>query len=293
VLQQKAAAAKKRESSMDKDTYINYIDLDKAIREKSPKLHSKLPGFVIQGLKRLVHQKDLNDDLNELVANGMKGVDFFTHFMKMKNIGAAIEDEEKLPPADGRYIFVSNHPLGGLDGIAMISLLGRKYPNIRFVVNDLLLHLPNTSPVFVPVNKLGANSRQQIKLMDDVFSDSENQVLFYPAGLVSRKIHGKVQDLEWKKTFITKAVQYGRDIVPLYFDGRNSDFFYNLAWLRQRIGVKANIEMLFLVHELYKQINAKFTVTVGDTIPYTMFDKTKKQESWAGYVRERVYSLAK
>lgn len=275
---------------MNKDEYIKYINIDKALTEKNPGLYKKIPGFILSALKKIVHQKDLNDDLNELVWSEKKDIDFFTHFLDMKSIQTQLINTEKLPK-DGRYIFVSNHPLGGLDGISLISSIGQYYPNIRFVVNDLLLHLPNTAPIFVPVNKHGANSRDYIKTIDSVFANEETQVLYFPAGLVSRKINGKIVDLEWHKSFISKAVKHKRDIVPLYFDGRNSDFFYNLATWRKRLGIKANIEMLFLVHELYKKINSKFSITVGATLPYTMFDNSKKADEWAAYVKDIVYRL--
>lgn len=277
------------EASRSND-YIQYIDLDKALIEKSPKLYKRLPKFVIAALKKIVHQQDLNDDLNELVRNNMRGTDFFVHFLRMKNITTRITNPELLPK-DGKYIFVSNHPLGGLDGISMIASLGQYYPNIRFIVNDLLLHLPNTAPVFVPVNKHGANSRDYLRIMDETFADERNQMLIYPAGMVSRKQNGKIQDLAWQKSFISKATQYQRDIVPLYFTAANSNFFYNLALIRKKLGIKANIEMLFLVHELYKQRNANFTITVGEKIPYTTFDNSKKPDQWAQYVKDIVYQL--
>lgn len=273
--------------SMD---YIQYINLDKALIDKAPKLYSRLPRFAVSMLKKIAHQQDLNDDINELVRNNMHGIDFFVHFLRMKNITTRIVNAHLLP-TEGKHIFVSNHPLGGLDGISMIAALGQHYANIRFIVNDLLLHLPNTAPVFVPVNKHGANSRDYLRIMDEVFADPTNQVLIYPAGLVSRKQSGVVADLPWQKTFITKAVQHQRDVVPLHFAGENSNFFYNLALLRRKLGVKANIEMLFLVHELYKQINASFTITVGKPIPYTTFYSSQKPEQWARYVRDIVYQL--
>jgi len=273
------------------EDYVHYIDIDKAIIDKAPKLYKKLPKCALALLKKIAHQKDLNDDLNDIVHNNKHGIDFFSYFLQIKGITTEIVNSEALPK-EGKYIFAANHALGGLDGIAMVSAIGKYYPNIRFVVNDLLMHLPNTAPVFVPVNKHGANSREYIQTIENVFADDSNQVLYYPAGLVSRKQKGKIEDLKWQKTFITKAIQYKRDIIPVYFDGQNSNFFYNLALWRKRLGIKANIEMLFLVDEVYKKRNAKFTITIGEKIPYTQFDSSKKHDEWADYVRSKVYQLS-
>ena len=194
-------------------------------------------------------------------------------------------------PATGRYIIASNHPIGGLDGLALMSVVGKIRKDIVFPVNDLLMNLPNIKELFIPINKHGSNA-ENVKIINDTFA-SDVMILYFPAGLVSRKQSGKIIDLEWKKTFLTKAKRFKRDIIPAFIDGRNSNFFYNLANLRKFLGMKANIEMLYLSDEIFKQKNKTINIVFGKPIPYSKFDKTNSDKKWAEIVKQETYSLAK
>jgi putative hemolysin len=195
-------------------------------------------------------------------------------------------------PESGRFIFASNHPLGGLDGMVFMDIVGRVHPNLKFIVNDLLLNIKNLEPVFIPVNKHGRQSIEYARLIEDAYA-SDIQILYFPAGLCSRKTKGQIIDLPWHKSFIAKAVQYKRDIIPAYFEGSNTNFFYNLANLRKSLGIKANVEMLYLVNEMYKQRGKPIKLTFGKPIPYTTFDQSKSTTEWAAYVRDVIYSMKK
>jgi len=269
-------------------TLKKYIDLDAVFKKKNPKLYKFIPFFVLSWLKKLVHQDDLNRDLN--ILQDYHGVDFFTKFISMMNWTVRVEGEENIPK-QGNYIFASNHPLGGPDGIIFIGALSRYYPKVKFLVNDLLMYLPNVEDVFLPVNKLGSNSKNYTKLIDEAFETEGTQILIFPAGLVSRKEKGVIRDLEWRKTFIVKAKKHKRNVVPVYIDGKNSKFFYNFAMLRKKFGIKLNLEMFFLVDELYKHRNKTFVLKIGKPILCDEFDESKKPEVWAQWVKEQVYSL--
>ncbi|HOK87156.1 MAG TPA: 1-acyl-sn-glycerol-3-phosphate acyltransferase [Tenuifilum sp.] len=267
----------------------NLIDIDKVIASKSPRLQRALPRFIVRYLKRIIHQDEINEVLQK---HGHKqGVDFIDEAIKVMQVTYSVKGIENLKP-DGRYLFASNHPLGGLDGMILIHLLGKRYPEVKFPVNDLLMHITQLHNIFIPINKHGAQSSQNVKLMDATFA-SDAQVLYFPAGLCSRKQHGRIEDLEWKKSFIVKAIQHKRDIVPVFFSGRNSNFFYNLAKLRTFLGIKANIEMLYLVNEMFKQKGKSITVIIGEPIPYTTFDSSKSPAEWAKWVKAIVYGLGK
>ncbi|MEJ5317464.1 MAG: 1-acyl-sn-glycerol-3-phosphate acyltransferase [Tenuifilum sp.] len=267
----------------------NLIDIDKVIASKSPRLQRALPRFIVRYLKRIIHQDEINEVLQK---HGHKqGVDFIDEALKVMQVTYSVKGIENLKP-DGRYLFASNHPLGGLDGMILIHLLGKRYPEVKFPVNDLLMHITQLHNIFIPINKHGAQSSQNVKLMDATFA-SDAQVLYFPAGLCSRKQHGRIEDLEWKKSFIVKAIQHKRDIVPVFFSGRNSNFFYNLAKLRTFLGIKANIEMLYLVNEMFKQKGKSITVIIGEPIPYTTFDSSKSPAEWAKWVKAIVYGLGK
>jgi putative hemolysin len=239
-------------------------------------------------LKKIVHQDEVNEILTTY-GYEHRGLSFNRKVLEHLNISYTTLHSENLPPQDGRYIFASNHPLGGLDGIVLIDLIGEHYGNVKFIVNDLLMYLTPLRDVFAPVNKHGRQSADYVKTIDELYS-SDKQVLYFPAGLCSRKIKGEIVDLEWKKNFIAKAIKYKRDVVPMFFDGRNSNFFYNLANIRKSVGIKANIEMLYLSDEMFRQRNARFTVKIGRSIPYQDLQEMGIKKS-IEYVRNRVYEL--
>ena len=266
---------------------IVQVNIDDVIRGKSEKLYRLLPRFAINYLKRIVHQDEVNDILRRY--HGKNGIDFANGLMDEFNVQFEVHNEEKIPK-QSNLIIASNHPLGGFDGLALISLLSRYHKNIKFPVNDLLMNVPNLRDIFVPINTIGSKSIALARQFDEVFA-SDNVILYFPAGLCSRKIDGKIQDLPWKKTFISKAKEFNRDILPIYFDGRNSSFFYNLANLRKRLKIKANIEMLYLCDELFKQKNSTYKIHIGDLIPHTHLDAQKTDHQWAAWVREKVEGL--
>ncbi|MDR0762972.1 MAG: 1-acyl-sn-glycerol-3-phosphate acyltransferase [Bacteroidales bacterium] len=259
------------------------LNIEKIVRSK----FKNMPRFIINYLKKILHEDDLNAAI--FAMKQYEGIDFATATIKWFDCKVEIKHPERIP-AKSRCLLASNHPLGGLDGVAIISETGKIRRDIIFPVNDFLLALPNLRSVFIPVNKVGGNAQNHSQLQDAFNSD--NMLLYFPAGFVSRKISRKViTDLQWKKTFITKARETKRDIIPVFTDGQNSRFFYNFALWRKRLGIKVNIEMAYLVDEMYKQRGKTITLIVGKPIPYTVFDRRYKDNIWAAKVREHVYKL--
>lgn len=263
------------------------INLEQVIAKKNPKLAKRLPKFILRYLKKIIHV----DEINEILAKygHLEGYDFLDKTLEEMNVSYEILQIENLP-ASGRFIIASNHPLGGFDGLVLIQAMQRKYGEVRFLVNDILMNLVPFRSLFVPINKHGGQARDGARILDEVLN-SQMQVLIFPAGLASRKIKGKVIDLEWKKTFISKAVAYQRDVIPVFFEGQNSNFFYRLAAFRKFLRLKANIEMLYLPDETFKRRNSKLRLVVGKPIPYSQFTPDKTQTEWALHVREKVYDL--
>ena len=264
-----------------------FIDIDDVIRKKNPKLLKAIPSFLIRYLKNIIHQDDLNDILKNNKNN--YGLAFVAGALVQLETKYSIINIENIPTS-GRYIFASNHPLGGLDGLIMLDVVGKNFPDCKFVVNDLLMNIKNLESILLPVNKHGRQSNEYFKLIDDAYK-SNTQILYFPAGLCSRKINGIITDTIWHKSFITNAVKYERDIIPVYFEARNSNFFYNLARIRKFLGIKINFEMLYLPDEMYKQKKRKISISFGKPISYKIFDKNKTPSEWALYIREIVYSL--
>lgn len=263
------------------------IDIDAILASKLP--NRRVPTLLKNYLKRIVHQEEIN---SFLASTDDRNVEFMkTTIYDHLKVKVKVEGAEKLPSPTGRYIFVSNHPLGGLDGIILGMILGEKYENkVKFFANDILMFLDPLKEMFLPVNKVGSQNRKYSLIIQDFF-ESDNHLVTFPAGACSRKTGRKIEDFYWRKTFISKSIQFQRDVIPIYFEGKNSNFFYNLANLRTKLGVKANIEMLYLVNEMYKQRGKQFTVKIGDRIPYQTFDKSKTHQAWATEVRDIVYAM--
>jgi len=263
-----------------------FLDLDRVIATKNPGLLKILPRFVLNYLKKVVHQ----DELNEIVWNNRDpfGLDFLDAVLKGFGVKIRYQGIENIP-SEGRFIVASNHPLGGLDGMVLMWVVGKIRKDIVFPVNDLLMNIPNLKGLFVPINKHGSNAGN-VRIIDDTFA-SDKAMLYFPAGLCSRKQKGGICDLEWKKSFITKARAHQRNIIPCFINGRNSNWFYNLARLRAFLGIRANIEMLYLVDEMFKQHDKEIVITFGKPISYTIFDKKNSDLTWAQELKSHVYAL--
>ena len=266
---------------------VKSIDIKQIIGGKSQKIARMLPGFVYRYINRILHVEFINRVLKDY--KDLDDLEFVAAIIKDFNVHPNIIGEENLP-AKGRYIFASNHPLGGFDGILLMDILGKRYKEIRFLVNDVLLNLYPIKGLMIPINKHGAHSRDSAKKIEDAMA-SDRQILTFPAGLVSRKIKGEIIDLEWKKNFIQKAVEYKRDVIPVHFSGRNSNWFYFVANTRKLFGIKWNLEMFYLADETYKHRNMKLNVSFGKPIPWQTFDSSKTAKEWADVVRAQVYEM--
>lgn len=267
------------------------IDIEKILAGKMGSKAKMVPGFVISWLKYIIHEDEVNKYLWE--SRHLGGTEWLTECVRYLDMTLDVVGVENLPKKDDGmlYTFVSNHPLGGADGVALGSIIGRHYDgNFRYLVNDLLLNLPGLKPVSIGINKTGRQGRNFPAMVEAGFQ-SDNHMLMFPAGLCSRKIDGQIRDLPWKKTFITKSVEYQRDVVPIHFGGQNSDKFYRIANICKALNLKFNIAMLFLVDEMYKNVHKTFRVAIGKPIPWQTFDKTKTAMEWAKYVQDRVYEL--
>lgn len=247
-----------------------------------------LPGFIIRYLKRIIHEDELNAFLNE---HGHRvGFDFLKEALGFLQVTYEVQGLENMNSQE-RYVFASNHPLGGLDGMVLLQAIGNHFGSVKVPSNDILMNLKPLACFFIPVNKHGAQSHENAKLIEETYSSSV-PILNFPAGLCSRKRNGKIEDLEWKKSFIVKSVLHKRHIVPVYFQGKNSSFFYNLARFRQFFGIKLNLEMLYLADEMFKQRGQHFTIRIGKPIDFQTFDKSQKPTWWANWVKQQAYALA-
>lgn len=268
------------------------ININALLRSKMGGKADKIPNIIINWLKRIIHQDEVNSILWD--NKDLSKIEWVDSVLKRLKMNVVVKGLENLPPSNDekRYTFCSNHPLGGPDGLLIAQLLGHQYNgNIRLLVNDLLLNLPGLAPLCVPVNTIAHKSnRTTSELIDKAFNDGYN-MFFFPAGLCSRKINGKIQDLPWTKTFLVKSIQHKRDIVPMHMSGRNSEKFYRIANLCKMLHSPVNVAMLYLADELFRNTNKTFTITIGKPITWQTFDKSKTPLEWAEYVRNKVYEL--
>ena len=262
------------------------IDIDKILKSKMGSKVKFVPHFLVSWLKKIIHEDEVNRFLWE--SRGLSGTEWLTECVRYLKMDVEIVGLENLPDKnDGKlYTFVSNHPLGGQDGVCLGSIIGKHYDGkFRYLVNDLLLNLPGLKPVSIGINKTGRQSRDFPRMVED------NHMLMFPAGLNSRKRKdGTIHDLPWKKTFISKSVEYQRDVVPIHFGGRNSERFYRIARFSDKY-LPFNLAMLFLVDEMYRNVGKHFRISIGKPIPWQTFDKSKSATEWAQYVEDRVYEL--
>ena len=274
-----------------KESVEKTIDIKRILKDKMGSKARFVPCFLVAWLKKIIHEDEVNRFLWE--NRNLKGTEWLTACVQYLDMTLDIVGAENLPDKhDGKlYTFVSNHPLGGQDGVSLGSIIGQYYDGkFRYLVNDLLLNLPGLKPVSIGINKTGRQSCDFPRMVEAGLN-SDNHLLMFPAGLNSRKINGEIHDLPWKKTFITKSVETHRDVVPIHFSGRNSKRFYRIAKFSDR-WLPFNLAMLFLVDEMYRNVGKTFRITIGKPIPWQTFNKTKSPMEWAKFVEDRVYGLS-
>lgn len=268
---------------------VHLIDIEAVVKNKLPKHYAKIPKWLFRFAAWLICQKEMNHVLTTL--DKEKGVDFAKGMAKMLNVRYNISGMENIPD-EGRFIFTSNHPLGAFDGISYISIFGEKYPKLKLIVNDMLMYIHPLRPVFLPVNTLGAQKRGNMAAIEEAYHDEETQIMTFPAGFCSRYMERRIQDVAWKKSVITQAIESKRDIIPMYFEGRNSVFFYSIEWLRRVFGMKFNIGLILLPRQMmHTSRNKTYGICIGKPIPWQTFDKSKTPTQWAAWLREETYKL--
>ncbi|HYW94045.1 MAG TPA: 1-acyl-sn-glycerol-3-phosphate acyltransferase [Bacteroidales bacterium] len=270
------------------ESTVQPIDIRQVFRDKNPRLARFIPGIAYWLIEKLVHLDFVNYILKK--HGNKRGLDFAEASIQEFNITVEVRGEERLP-SGGRYVFASNHPLGGFDGMILVTLLQKKYHNLKVLVNDILRNISLMDDIFVPINKHGQQSSEAVREIDRIFN-SDNQILTFPAGLVSRRKRGVIRDPEWKKNFITKSVSSRRDVIPVHVSGRCSNVFYFAANLRKFLGIKSNLEMMLLPHETYRHRNEHIVITIGYPVKWQTFNKSRKAGEWAKKIQEYVYTLA-
>lgn len=265
------------------------VDVAEVLRTKAPAAARYLPGFLTNYLRRIVHEDELNEVLT--LYDGLPPAEFARRALAHIDVKYSAVGLDNVP-LGGRYIFASNHPFGGADGMMIADLLEARFGDVRVVVNDILMNLYPLKPIFLPVNKHGRQNAEYARCAAEAF-DSDIPVLTFPAGLCSRRTRGVVADSEWKDNFIKRAVATRRDVVPVFVEGQLSNFFYRLSNIRKALGIKANIEMLYLADELFRQRGSTFRIIFGEPVPWSSLEAGRNTGKYALMIREKAYNLKK
>ncbi len=263
------------------------VDVRLAFSSKNPSLARWIPGFAWAWLERFIHQRELNEILEH--GKSMTGLEFAQFSLDYLNAKLEVRGFENLPES-GPAIVAANHPLGGLDGLALVAAIGQKRPDCKIIVNDLLMAVKPMEKHFIGVNKFGSSARAHLKMLDQEYQ-SPGILALFPSGMVSRPMGDRIEDQAWTKAFISKAQQYQQSVIPCYIHGFNSPRFYRIARWRKRFGIKANLEMFTLPDEMTKQAGKTIRVQFGAPIAYTQFHSEKNTLEWAAQVRDYVYTL--
>lgn len=266
---------------MDDNLKYN-IDITQVLASKGIKPRR----WIVRLLNRLLHVKDINECLD--LYGDKEGVEFAQAIMNHLNITVDLRNADRIPE-DGDPIIIANHPLGGPDGMALIAAVGAVRDDILFPVNDFLMYVKQLQPVFVPIDKVHGN-RGTIDGINAAFAQ-HNVLLYFPAGLCSRRIKGKIVDLDWKPTVVKKAIQHHRDLIPIHIEARNRRRFYTIANWRKRLGIKFNFEMALLPGEMFAQRGKTFRMTVGEPIPWQTLDDGTLANDWATRLHDMIYTI--
>jgi putative hemolysin len=269
------------------DDSFNIIDIEKTIKNGDSRFLKSLPRFVIRLIIKIIGQEEMNRVIYK--CHEKEGVPFINAVLDDWKVKVEVKSAENIPQS-GRYIFVSNHPVGAMDALAILNMIYRYFPDVVSPSNELLNIIPNLRPLILGLNVFGKNNKETARKLNELF-ESETQIMIFPSGEVSRRKRGKISDPVWQKSFISKAIQHKRDIIPVFINGRNSNLFYVVASLRKFLGIKMYVETLLLPREMLSQRNSTVTVNIGKPISYRTFSDEISHSEWAAKVKEIVYTI--
>ena len=203
----------------------------------------------------------------------LQGMDFVEQILESFQFTYTVADRDRENiPASGRVMIVANHPIGTLDGLALLKLVHDSRPDVRIVANDLLDAVKPLRSCLLSVKVMtGITLKEQIARIDQALANEE-AVIIFPAGEVSRFGPGGIRDGRWHKGFLRLAARAKAPILPIHVRGRNSLSFYTTSMLSKPLST------LMLIGEMFRRQRKPLTLTIGGLIPFAAYDGLKIRE---------------
>lgn len=266
------------------------LNIERVIQQKFPDFENKNPWLkkpTISLLRKLTHEQEVNQFLE--THQDLKGFDFIEHVLEYFNFSYSISHRDrKNIPATGRVVIVANHPLGALDGLALLKLAGEVRRDVKIVVNDLLMDFKAVEGLLLPVDILNkATTKSSISRIIKCLNNDEAVVVF-PAGEVSRIRPNGVRDTKWTHGFLSFAKKTNAPILPIYIDARNSSLFYSSSMIYKPLAG------MLLAHEIFNKNSKTISMRVGEPIPYRQLEQLPlANKEKAKLMRRHLYRIGK
>lgn len=266
------------------------LNIEQAVQQKFPNFEHSKPWFkksTLSFLRRITHEQEVNRFLEQ--HSQLTGFDFIDEVLDYFNFSYSISNRHRHNiPATGRVVIVANHPLGALDGLSLLKMVGEVRRDVKIVANDMLLNFSALSSLFLPVDNLSKSTRKSSvgNIIDSLNRDEA--VIVFPAGEVSRIRPSGVRDGKWNSGFLNFAKKTNAPVLPVFVGARNSSLFYSASM------VYKPLSGMMLAHEMFNKNSKTIQICVGEPIPYLQIEALPlvKAEK-AKLLRRHLYRLAK
>lgn len=266
------------------------VDIEKEIIKKFPKITSKSPMIqkpLFKIAQKIIHEDKINAfiDANEH-HKGFDFIDAVLDYFKFDFLCSS-KDRENIP-SSGRVVIIANHPLGALDALSLLKLVGSVRKDVKIIANDFLAGIESLESLFIKVDNFkSGQSKENIRKIYDAL-DNEEAIIIFPAGEVSRITPTGIKDSKWHKGFLSFAKKSQSPILPILVDAKNSKTFYTLSILNKTFST------ILLSDEMYKKRDKNITIKVGKLIPFeNIMIRTSEKYPLEEQYKKHIYGLKK
>lgn len=266
------------------------INVEKALTNKYPAFVQK-PAPVKRStlfmLRRLIREEEINAFLVQ--NDDATGFEFIDRVLEYFNFSYTMSNKDRMNiPSSGRVLIVANHPLGALDGLALLKAIGEVRRDVKIVANDLLMNFDPLKSLFLPVDNMGKSTRKRDIARIVGALQNEEAVIVFPAGEVSRAGVTGIKDGKWNSGFIRFARKANAPILPTFIGGKNSSLFYGASYINR------NLSTLLLAREMFNKKSVSIPMKVGEPIPFSQLDAVPvSTQEKSKLLKKHLYRIAK